>query len=188
MILLHRPGRARHDGARGVPGDRLSPDVRRRWPNGWPRSTTPRAIPEFIARAFHVATSGRPGPVVLALPEDMLTDTRRRAGCAGPTSRVRVAPDARAACGDAHALLSEAEAAAPGRRRRRLERGCAPRSRRPLPRLTNAGRRLLPLPGSCSTICIPAMPAMSASASTPSSPSAVEEADLLIASARGSAR
>jgi len=33
----------------------------------------PARLPEFIARAFHTATSGRPGPVVLALPEDMLT-------------------------------------------------------------------------------------------------------------------
>jgi acetolactate synthase-1/2/3 large subunit len=32
-------------------------------------------IPEYLARAFHVAQSGRPGPVVLALPEDMLTET-----------------------------------------------------------------------------------------------------------------
>jgi acetolactate synthase I/II/III large subunit len=31
-------------------------------------------IPEIISHAFHVAMSGRPGPVVLALPEDMLTE------------------------------------------------------------------------------------------------------------------
>ena len=32
-------------------------------------------IPEIIARAFRVAMQGRPGPVVIALPEDMLDDT-----------------------------------------------------------------------------------------------------------------
>jgi acetolactate synthase-1/2/3 large subunit len=30
-------------------------------------------VPEIVTRAFAVATSGRPGPVVIALPEDMLT-------------------------------------------------------------------------------------------------------------------
>ncbi|MGP9821086.1 thiamine pyrophosphate-binding protein [Salinarimonas sp. NSM] len=35
----------------------------------------PARIPEIVSRAFHVATSGRPGPVVVALPEDMLTET-----------------------------------------------------------------------------------------------------------------
>jgi acetolactate synthase-1/2/3 large subunit len=33
-----------------------------------------RRIPEFVARAYRLATAGRPGPVVLALPEDMLRD------------------------------------------------------------------------------------------------------------------
>jgi acetolactate synthase I/II/III large subunit len=34
----------------------------------------PIRIPEIISRAFHVAMQGRPGPVVIALPEDMLTE------------------------------------------------------------------------------------------------------------------
>ena len=33
-----------------------------------------RRIPEYVYRAYRVATAGRPGPVVLALPEDMLRD------------------------------------------------------------------------------------------------------------------
>jgi acetolactate synthase-1/2/3 large subunit len=31
-------------------------------------------LPEYVARAFHTAMQGRPGPVVLALPEDMLRE------------------------------------------------------------------------------------------------------------------
>jgi len=31
-------------------------------------------IPEIVSRAFHVAMQGRPGPVAVALPEDMLRD------------------------------------------------------------------------------------------------------------------
>ena len=34
----------------------------------------PARVPEYVARAYRVATAGRPGPVVLALPEDMLTE------------------------------------------------------------------------------------------------------------------
>ena len=34
----------------------------------------PVRIPELLSRAFYTAMSGRPGPVVIALPEDMLTE------------------------------------------------------------------------------------------------------------------
>ena len=34
----------------------------------------PERMPELVARAFHVARSGRPGPVVLALPRDVLNE------------------------------------------------------------------------------------------------------------------
>jgi len=36
---------------------------------------TPDRLPEIVSRAFHLAMSGRPGPVVVALPEDMLVET-----------------------------------------------------------------------------------------------------------------
>lgn len=44
-------------------------------------------LPEYVARAFHTALQGRPGPVVLVLPEDMLT----RATSAPVLPRVRAA-------------------------------------------------------------------------------------------------
>jgi acetolactate synthase-1/2/3 large subunit len=39
-------------------------------------------IPEYVARAYHTATSGRPGPVVLSLPEDVLSEA-----CSAPPTR-----------------------------------------------------------------------------------------------------
>lgn len=50
-------------------------------------------IPEYVSQAFHRAMNGRPGPVVLALPEDMLTDRVgvADAGCYKP---VRPSPSA----------------------------------------------------------------------------------------------
>ena len=74
-------------GRERVPGDRLPADVRRRWPSGWWRSTTPTRIPEIISRAFPTAMQGRPGPVVLALPEDMLLERRRGSGAARRAGR-----------------------------------------------------------------------------------------------------
>ncbi|WP_417816628.1 thiamine pyrophosphate-binding protein [Tritonibacter scottomollicae] len=50
-------------------------------------------IPEYMARAWKIAQSGRPGPVVLALPEDMLTD-EVHAQDLRPTPRPRPAPHA----------------------------------------------------------------------------------------------
>ncbi|GMN02848.1 thiamine pyrophosphate-binding protein [Erythrobacter sp. MTPC3] len=38
------------------------------------RIDDPARIPEYVARAYSTAISGRPGPVVIALPEDMLCD------------------------------------------------------------------------------------------------------------------
>ena len=48
-------------------------------------------IPEYVARAYQVATSGRKGPVVLALPEDMLSE---RSGAADARRHTAMEPHA----------------------------------------------------------------------------------------------
>jgi acetolactate synthase-1/2/3 large subunit len=52
-----------------------------------------RRIPELLSQAFHTALNGRPGPVVVVLPEDMLTDEVEVAD-AGPYRIARGAPAA----------------------------------------------------------------------------------------------
>ncbi|MEX3898858.1 thiamine pyrophosphate-binding protein [Paraburkholderia sp. BR10954] len=54
----------------------------------------PKRIPEYLSHAFHTATSGRPGPVVLALPEDVLSDACDAVPVAPAYHRVAASPSA----------------------------------------------------------------------------------------------
>jgi acetolactate synthase-1/2/3 large subunit len=74
------------------------------------RIDDPRRIPEYVARAWSTAISGRPGPVVIALPEDMLLEE-----VVGLDPRPAVHRPAQAMCPDAMATLMQmiGDAAAP---------------------------------------------------------------------------
>ncbi|MGH6919177.1 MAG: thiamine pyrophosphate-binding protein [Geminicoccaceae bacterium] len=67
----------------------------------------PARIPEAISRAFHTATAGRPGPVVIALPEDVLVETAECEDAA--RYRVSQPHPATADMARLRALLAEAE-------------------------------------------------------------------------------
>lgn len=75
------------------------------------RIDDPARIPEYVARAYATAISGRPGPVVLALPEDMLVE-EVPAGIAPRRAALR---PAQAVCPDAMRALFDmiADAASP---------------------------------------------------------------------------
>ena len=74
------------------------------------RIDDPARIPEYIARAWSTAIAGRPGPVVLALPEDMLLEQ-----VSGQSPRPAVTRPAQAVCPDALAAAMDliGDAAAP---------------------------------------------------------------------------
>ena len=66
-------------------------------------------IPEYIARAYRTALSGRPGPVVLALPEDMLvTEIEKPAALPAKGKPADSAPSAES-MKELEALVAEAE-------------------------------------------------------------------------------
>ena len=67
----------------------------------------PARVPELVARAFQLAVSGRPGPVVIALPEDM-QDEQVAVADAAPYQRVQAHPGA-AQIAAMRGLLAEAE-------------------------------------------------------------------------------
>ncbi|CAM3842276.1 thiamine pyrophosphate-binding protein [Paracoccus yeei] len=64
-------------------------------------------IPEILTRAWTAATTGRPGPVVIALPEDMLTTLTDAAPLTGPAHVAEPAPASQALT-DVEAMLSGA--------------------------------------------------------------------------------
>lgn len=69
-------------------------------------------IPEILARAWMTATTGRPGPVVIALPEDMLTSLTDAAPAVWRGAGVRGHPRTRSAgrgIGDAGGLNAPAD-------------------------------------------------------------------------------
>ena len=65
-------------------------------------------IPEILARAWKTALTGRPGPVVIALPEDMLASCTDTAPLASPATYPEPVPSTKAVA-EARAILASAK-------------------------------------------------------------------------------
>ena len=65
-------------------------------------------VPEILSRAWKEAVTGRPGPVVVALPEDMLTNLTETAPLSGPPRISEPFPDPDAVM-QAREMLAEAQ-------------------------------------------------------------------------------
>ena len=88
---VHRPGRQPCQGARGVPGGGLQEVLRRHRQMGG-RDRRRFAHSRIRRPRLPVATTGRPGPVVISLPEDMLTSASRSPSRCAVTRRSKPGP------------------------------------------------------------------------------------------------
>ena len=54
---------------------------------------SPERIDEYVYQAFNIAQNGRPGPVVLVLPEDMLKEQIKPRSFLAPVQKKEISPD-----------------------------------------------------------------------------------------------
>ena len=143
---LRRPGAARASRPRGLPGARLPGRVRRDGEVGGDGRATRTGCRSCVARAFHTATRGRPGPVVLALPEDVLSDDEADVADALPLRR----PRSRRRADDVDRRRSSCSRRRSGRWSSSAGAGGASRRGRDViafAEAERAGRRVVSLPG-----------------------------------------
>ena len=131
---VRRPGRPRRRAAATPGRSSTTPPCSARWPSGRPRSTTRPACPRWSRAPSTSRCNGQPGPVVLALPHDMLIEAIDAADAPAWPSRSSHRP-ARPTWRALEALLGEAAVAVRAARRQRAG------TRRRAPRCTRFAER-----------------------------------------------